>query len=77
MLITQANPTSDIAKTAQSSHHIEAPDVAEAQASIEAESKLGFRRVFRLYYKAALWSAMLSTALVMEGYDVGIVSHAP
>lgn len=71
MLISQSSET----KAPEGHQHISAPpDVAEAQEAIEAESKMGFRRVFRLYYRAALWSAMLSTALVMEGYDVGIVS---
>lgn len=59
------------------SHHPEAEPshhVTLATLAIEEEKRLGFRQVFRLYYKAAIWSALLSTALVMEGYDVGIVS---
>lgn len=47
--------------------------VAAAMAVINEEKALSFRQAFKMYWKAAVWSALLSTALVMEGYDVGIV----
>lgn len=40
----------------------------------EEESKLGIKALFKLYYPAATWSMLLSTALIMEGMDTGIVS---
>lgn len=48
--------------------------VAAAMAVVNEEKSLSFRQAFKMYWKAAAWSALLSTALVMEGYDVGIVS---
>lgn len=48
--------------------------VLAAIEAINQEKSLTFRQAFKMYWKAAVWSAALSTALVMEGYDVGIVS---
>lgn len=48
--------------------------VADAHACAEKEKSLGFRTVVKLYYKAAFWSAILSCALIMEGYDLGVVN---
>ena len=47
--------------------------VARARAAADEERSMGFGSVVRKYWKAAAWSMTLSTALVMEGYDVGIV----
>jgi len=49
-------------------------EVADAHACAEKEKAMGFRTVIRLYYKAAFWSAILSCALIMEGYDLGVVN---
>lgn len=49
--------------------------VEAAQLEGEEEAKLGFKRIVRLYYPAALWSMGLSLALVMEGMDVGLVNN--
>jgi SP family general alpha glucoside:H+ symporter-like MFS transporter len=48
--------------------------IAQAHSSAEQEKSMGFRTVMRLYYKAAFWSGILSFALVMEGYDLGIIN---
>jgi hypothetical protein len=42
--------------------------------SSEAESKMGFVGLWKIYYPAAIWSMSLSVALVMEGMDIGLVS---
>lgn len=68
--IKETQPTVGSDYPGHESHH-----VTLATAAIEEEKRLGFKAVFRLYYKAAIWSALLSTALVMEGYDIGIVSE--
>lgn len=50
------------------------PGIAEisdgALAGTNAEKKMGIMEGFRLYPKAVGWSMLLSTAIVMEGYDV-------
>jgi hypothetical protein len=43
----------------------------------EAESRLGFVALFKIYYPAAIWSMSLSVALVMEGMDIGLVCQLP
>ena len=43
----------------------------------EAESRMGFVALFKIYYPAAIWSMSLSVALVMEGMDIGLVSLSP
>lgn len=35
---------------------------------------MGFLEALKLYPKAALWSVMLSTAVVMEGFDVALLA---
>ena len=49
--------------------------VTRAQASYEADHKLGVREAVKKYKTAVFWSLLLSLALVMEGYDVVVVSN--
>jgi hypothetical protein len=51
--------------------------LAEALAQREEESKMGLWKVFKLYYPGATYGLLLSVALVMEGYDTGLVSFFP
>jgi hypothetical protein len=55
--------------TMRESEHIQA-----AIAFGEEETKLSLPQLMRLYYPAALWSMALSSALIMEGMDTGLVS---
>ena len=48
--------------------------VRRAQASTEADSKLTIRQALKKYKVAVFWSMFLSTSLIMEGYDLVIVS---
>lgn len=50
--------------------------VWRAHEAAEIEKSMKFTAVVRKYWKAVAWSMCLSTALIMEGYDVGIVSRA-
>lgn len=45
-----------------------------AIAVAEYEKTLSFSHIFKLYWKGAVWSIVLSLALVMEGMDTGLVS---
>jgi SP family general alpha glucoside:H+ symporter-like MFS transporter len=48
--------------------------VSEAARGAESERSMTFWQALKLYPKAVGWSMLLSTALVMEGFDVGF-SH--
>ena len=51
------------------------PDIIrKAMAAAAEEKAMGFKAVMRVHWKAAMWSCIFSLALVMEGYDLGIVS---
>ncbi len=47
----------------------------EAKEGAELEKQMSLRRALKLYPKAALWSVVLSTALVMEGYDTLLLAN--
>lgn len=54
------------------------PDIAlveAAAASSEAETKLPRKELFIRYWPAAVYSMLLSLALVMEGMDVGLINN--
>lgn len=53
---------------------IEIRDAAQATAK---EHNLTLRQSLRAYPKAIAWSVLLSTAVVMEGYDTLLVSSNP
>ena len=44
-----------------------------AIAGTEAEKRMGIIEGFKLYPKACGWSILLSTAIIMEGYDVALL----
>lgn len=46
----------------------------EAKDATTKEQQMGFMQAIKLYPKAVGWSILLSTALVMEGYDVVLLS---
>ena len=54
------------------------PDTIElihhAQESDALDRKLTIRQAISKYKKACIWAMFLSTALIMEGYDLVIVS---
>ncbi|CZR67483.1 probable transporter (major facilitator superfamily) [Phialocephala subalpina] len=47
---------------------------AEAKDATAKEHEMGFIQAIKLYPKAVGWSILLSTAIVMEGYDVVLLS---
>ncbi|KAH6638481.1 general substrate transporter [Boeremia exigua] len=49
--------------------------VENAVAASEAETKLPRMELFRKYRPAAIYSALLSMALIMEGMDVGLINN--
>jgi hypothetical protein len=64
----------DIDKEVLSDPYIYENLIRGAIDSSEAESKMGFVGLWKVYYPAAIWSMSLSVALVMEGMDIGLVS---
>jgi len=57
-------------------HHLETDSqvIQNAMAAAAEEKAMGFKEVMKIHWKAAMWSCIFSLALVMEGYDLGIVS---
>ncbi len=49
-------------------------EVAEAQAATAKEHKLTLAQALKAYPKAIMWSILLSSAVIMEGYDTLLVS---
>ena len=47
--------------------------VVMAHQAAEREKAMPFKEALRVFWPGALWSMCLSLALVMEGYDVGLV----
>jgi hypothetical protein len=66
------------------SHHIEEKatveqrtqhaDFEEAKQAAEEEHQLTLRQAIRLHPKAIAWSVLLSTSIIMEGYDIVLYS---
>src|SRR5688500_12973757 len=48
--------------------------IQQAELSDQADRQLTIRQALKKYKKAVFWAMFLSTALVMEGYDLVIVS---
>jgi len=53
-------------------HHL-AEATAGARSATEQEHNMTFMQAIKLYPKAMAWSILLSTAIVMEGYDVVLI----
>lgn len=47
--------------------------IRQAQESDAADKLLTIRQALRKYPKAVFWATLLSTSLIMEGYDLVIV----
>lgn len=46
----------------------------QSRLSVQDAKAISLRQSFKVYPKAVMWSVFLSTALIMEGYDVVSVS---
>lgn len=49
--------------------------IRQAQEADAADKKLTIRQALKKYKKACFWAMILSTSLIMEGYDLVIVSR--
>lgn len=49
--------------------------VQNARAATEKEQKMTLLQGIRLYPKAVAWSVLISTCIVMEGYDISLVNN--
>jgi SP family general alpha glucoside:H+ symporter-like MFS transporter len=49
--------------------------IEAALARADEETRIGIKAIFKLYWRGAMWSMLLSLALVMEGMDVGLVNN--
>jgi SP family general alpha glucoside:H+ symporter-like MFS transporter len=46
----------------------------QAKRAANEEHQITLRQALRLHFKAVLWSVLLSTCIVMEGYDLVLMS---
>lgn len=49
--------------------------IRQAQEADAADRKLTIKEAIKKYKKACFWAMILSTSLIMEGYDLVIVSN--
>ncbi|KAH5583459.1 hypothetical protein HBI24_107860 [Parastagonospora nodorum] len=63
--------TEEKATVEQRTHHV---DFAEAKQAAEEEHQLTLLQAIRQHPKAILWSVLLSTSIIMEGYDLVLVN---
>jgi SP family general alpha glucoside:H+ symporter-like MFS transporter len=52
---------------------VEVELVANAQDAMAQEHELGFFEALRLYPSGVFWSVVMSTAVIMEGYDTKLI----
>lgn len=64
--MTEREPNKPIAA------HLVAPN-EEAQHAADDEKSMGLFQAIKLYPKAVGWSVVLSSALIMEGYDLALL----
>lgn len=57
--------------------HMKAMDqmIHNAKSATEKEHKMTLMQGVRLYPKAIAWSVLISTCIVMEGYDVCLINN--
>lgn len=49
--------------------------IASAKSASDLESKMTLREGLRYYYPAIFYSVVISTCIVMEGYDICLLSN--
>lgn len=49
--------------------------IADAKAATEKEHNMTLLQGIRLYPKAVFWSFVISSCIVMEGYDISLVGN--
>ncbi|ODV87556.1 hypothetical protein CANARDRAFT_195026 [[Candida] arabinofermentans NRRL YB-2248] len=47
--------------------------ISQAKEAAQLEHTLTVKENFRLYWKACLWSMLVSTSIIMEGYDIVLI----
>ncbi|XXH03286.1 hypothetical protein Hte_009684 [Hypoxylon texense] len=75
--VVETVPTADMTpKGKEEEHHETLRDVIRsARLATEKEHRMTLWQGLRLYPKAVAWSILISTCIVMEGYDVSLVNN--
>lgn len=58
----------------QHEHALDAKDTSLAREAAEQEHSMTLVQAVRKYHTAVLWSLLLSTSIIMEGYDIVLLS---
>ncbi|KAL8364826.1 hypothetical protein RB595_003890 [Gaeumannomyces hyphopodioides] len=67
-------PADDVAAEKERIHNLEAM-LEGAKRATENEHKMGLFEALRMYPKASAWSILISVAVIMEGFDVVLLSN--
>jgi len=67
-------PPLEVSEAGPSVTHDEFSMKADAREAALAEHSITFLQAFKTYPKAMLWSIAVSTAIIMEGYDIVLVT---
>ncbi|KAL8282860.1 hypothetical protein RB597_010215 [Gaeumannomyces tritici] len=67
-------PADDVAAEKERIHNLEAM-IEGAKRATENEHKMGLFEALRMYPKASAWSILISVAVIMEGFDVVLLSN--
>ncbi|EJT71349.1 hypothetical protein GGTG_10608 [Gaeumannomyces tritici R3-111a-1] len=67
-------PADDVAVEKERIHNLEAM-IEGAKRATENEHKMGLFEALRMYPKASAWSILISVAVIMEGFDVVLLSN--
>ena len=65
--------SSSVDHAAETAPATEIERLADAQDAIAQEHDLSFSQALKLYPKGVFWSIVMSTAVVMEGYDIKLI----
>jgi SP family general alpha glucoside:H+ symporter-like MFS transporter len=68
------HPNDDVVRRASARNRSYAYLNTEASGAANKEKEMTLKQAIKLYPKAVGWSMLLSTAIVMEGYDVILIS---
>lgn len=71
----ESGPNPPVVRTEHGVYTPEVELIEAAVAASDAEALLPRKELFRRYWPAAVYSMLLSLALVMEGMDVGLINN--
>jgi SP family general alpha glucoside:H+ symporter-like MFS transporter len=66
--------TESLTTTSSANEHVHLDHSQEAKDATEQEKNMSLMQAIKLYPKAVAWSVFISAAIIMEGYDIVLLS---